>query len=106
MEEYNFIIRSFDPLDVEIPNVPYVEGKVNIKLPEVDVRLYDLSMGGLLPGACVTTKSRVVECSMVVERVKTGNIVDAILVMLPNLQEAHKIYQDEFDKVFLLDGKK
>lgn len=104
--EYNFIINSFDPLIIEMPNSPYIEGKINIKLPEVDLKLYDLSMGGFLPDVCISTKSKIIQCSMTCEKMKIGNIIDAILEMLPNLQKAHEIYQEELNKIFLLDGKK
>lgn len=102
--EYNFIIHSFDPLNIEIPNVIDIEGKINIKLPEIDIKLYDLSMGGLLPDTCIKTKANVVQCSFICkDKMKIGEIINAILEMLPNLQKAHNIYQDEFNKHFLLD---
>lgn len=44
-------ILSFDPLRLELPAGKKVVGKVAIRLPPVHLRLYDLSMGGIIDGS-------------------------------------------------------
>lgn len=44
-------ILSFDPLRLELPAGNKVVGKVAIRLPPVHLRLYDLSMGGIIDGS-------------------------------------------------------
>lgn len=43
-------ILKFDPLTLELPNVPMIEDEVVIQLPPVHLTIYDLSMGGIIDG--------------------------------------------------------
>jgi hypothetical protein len=45
-------IKSFHPLDIELPDCDILQGKVRLVLPDVRVQLIDLSMGmPILEGA-------------------------------------------------------
>ena len=101
---HEFIINSFDPLDIQIPNVSHVDGNIRIMLPPVNIKLIDLSMGGILGNTHIGTKGNVVSVTLTIgEKITVGKVVEMIVQILPYLKEAHQIYQDEFNKKFLLD---
>ena len=101
---YEFIIKSFDPLDIQIPNVSHVEGSIRVMLPSIHIKLIDLSMDGILGNTHIGAEGNVVSLTLTIgEKISVGKVVEMIVQILPYLKEAHQIYQDEFNKKFLLD---
>ena len=92
-------ITAFEPLTVELP-AGRIAGKVTIELPAVHVQLYDLSLGGLLPGAHIGGDIGVVGLSFDAADVgmTPGQIADFITRAQPELKQIWRAYQDELDK--------
>lgn len=44
-------ITGFEPLQIAVPKCKQFVGTVRIELPAVHLKVYDLSLAGLLPGA-------------------------------------------------------
>jgi hypothetical protein len=86
-------------LTVELPS-GRIAGKVTLELPAVHVQLYDLSMGGLLPGAHIGGDMTLAGLSFDTGDVgiTPGQLADFITTAQGELKQIWRIYQDELDK--------
>ena len=92
-------ITAFEPLTVELP-AGRIAGKVTIELPAVHVQLYDLRMGGLLPGTHIGGDIGMAGLSFDTGDVgmTPGQLADFITTAQDELRQMWRVYQDELDK--------
>jgi len=99
-------INKFDPLTMELPEKIMLPAR--LYLPNIRLKLYDLSMGGIIPGAALTSDAQVFCLDIGTEEdagteFEIGKFMEFVRVTLPTLVEMHRIAQAEFNKKALLD---
>ena len=100
------ILIDFDPLRITLPGPGPFVGKVRIVLPEVHVKLVDLSMGGILPGAHVGSEGRLwsLDIPDVPEPGMTaGQVTEFVAAAEKELKRMWELIQEEMDNRYLLD---
>jgi hypothetical protein len=100
MTDQEVSITSFDPLTVTLPAAPTIfTGDLFIRFPDVHVKLYDLSLGGLLPGAHIGGDGQLFGLTLHLrENTMTGGqIVEFIQAARAELIEMHRIVQVTLD---------
>jgi hypothetical protein len=93
-------ITSFDPLTVAWPAVDRFVGDVTISLPAVHVRMYDLSLGGLLPGAHIGGDGQLFGLTVTLPEpgLTVGQMSQFIHDARAELREVWRVYQAGLDK--------
>ncbi len=93
-------ITSFDPLTVAWPAVDRFVGEVEIRLPAVHVQVYDLSLGGLLPGAHIGGDGQIfgLTLSLPEPGLTIGQMTQLIHNARGELCAVWRVYQAELDK--------
>jgi hypothetical protein len=93
-------IASFEPFSMTLPTEQVIVGEVKIILPAVHLKVYDLSMGGLLPGAHIGADDRIASVSITLPGpgVSLGEFVEFINRGRDDLREIWRIMQGELDK--------
>jgi len=99
---------SLDPFGVTLPGPGPFAGRIAVELPEHHVKLYDLSMGGVLPGAHVGGEGRVFHLEMDVPEpgLTASEIMEWLAGAQEQLRELHAVVQRELDKLYLMEGKR
>ncbi len=107
-ERTHDILVDFNPLRITLPGTGPFAGKIRIVLPEVHLKLWDLSMGtDLLGGAHIGSDARAwsVDFDAPEPGIKAGELAQFVADCEPQLREMHRIIQEEMDKRFLMEGK-
>lgn len=100
MTKTQFIIKSFHPLDVTLPDQDMVEGIVQIVLPEIHIQIYDLSMGtSVLKGAHLGADVAL-NCVRLdfPEPVEASKVMAFIIASREDLEKLWRAIQAEYDK--------
>jgi hypothetical protein len=104
------ILLHFEPeYRAELPPADRFVGEVEIILPEVRVKLLDLSMGGIIPdGPYVGGKGRVwtFRVDFPEPGITAGDMLKFLAEAEPQFREMHQVIQSMMDETFLLGGKK
>jgi len=96
-------INSFEPLQVELPEKLIIP--LRLILPTLKIKLYDLSMGGLLPGAAIVSDGQFFSLDMTGEEgteLELGKFMEFVRKSLPQLKEMHKLAQEKMNEKALL----
>ena len=89
MRDAGILIDGFEPLRFTLPpGAESFEGRVLLVLPELDMRLMDLSLGGAVPGS-----PRLVSHGRVL-RLEVTLRVEALAHLEPGLKQAHELAQE------------
>ena len=99
------VLLSFDPLRIELPGPGPFAGTVRIVLPEHHVRLIDLSMGGILPGAHVGGEGRIASWNILdipEPGMEAADLLNFIAEAEGQFKEMHRLIQEQMDGRFLL----
>ena len=93
-------ILSFEPLTVAMPEVEMFVGDVHIALPDVHVKIYDLSMGGILPGAHLGSDSQLFGLNLSLQEpgITTVQMYEFIREARKELAEMWRIVQNTLDE--------
>jgi hypothetical protein len=93
-------ITSFDPLTVTWPAVDRYVGEVRIALPAVHVQVYDLSLGGILPGAHIGGDGQLFRLTVTLPEpgLTVGQMSQFIHDARATLREVWQTCQAELDK--------
>jgi len=93
-------ITSFEPLTVTWPAVDRFVGDVTITLPAVHVQVYDLSLGGALPGAHIGGDGQLFGLTVTLPEpgLTVGQMADFIHRARGELRTIWQAYQTELDK--------
>jgi hypothetical protein len=93
-------ITSFDPLTVTWPAVDRYVGAVEVRLPAVHVQVYDLSLGGILPGAHIGGDGQLFGLTVTLPEpgLTVGQMSQFIHDARAELRAAWRAYQAELDK--------
>ncbi len=97
-------INSFDPLNIEFP-LEAVTGRFKLVLPNIQMKLFDLSMGGMIPQApYVGAEGQVFSLDIDIgeSEMSGAKVMEFIQECLPQLRDMHKLVQGGFAKQFLL----
>jgi hypothetical protein len=93
-------IQSFDPLTIAMPRQDVFVGDVTLRMPALHVKLYDLSLGGALPGAHIGSDIEIFVWHM--QLGEPGLTAAKMLTFIHAAQDEFKqgwqIMQDELDK--------
>lgn len=94
------IIKSFHPLDVQLPDCDTLEGKVKFVLPAVHLKLYDLSLDGIIPGDPHIGGDAPMFCvsANFPSPVDIGKVMQFVVKSKDDLETLWKAYQAELDK--------
>lgn len=93
-------VTSFDPLVMQLPAAAQVANILVIKLPALHLKVFDLSMGGIVPGAPhIGADAQMLEVTITTKNPEDdpftlGWSVNYIADSLETLKEAWKIAQD------------
>ncbi len=90
-------ILKFDPLTLELPADAMIDGELTIVLPPVHLVVYDLSMGGIIPGAPhVGADYPLARLTVPLDKpMGLGAVVDMVVVNLPLARAAWRSIQDK-----------
>lgn len=94
-------ITSFEPLSIVFPNVEMYTGDIFLAFPAVHVKLYDLSMGGIIPGQPhIGGDGQIFGFTLHLgtNSMTHGDIIELIRVSKAHLIEMHRIVQQTLDK--------
>jgi len=93
-------IKSFDPILIELPNVQTLTGEVRIVLPPIHLQIYDLSLGGALPGAHLGSDAEIAGLTMTLQEpgMKASDMLAFIMAAQDDLKKMWDIWQAEFTK--------
>lgn len=93
-------ITSFDPLTVQWPAADRFVGEVTITLPAVHVQVYDLSLGGILPGAHIGGDGQLFGLTVTLPEpgLTVGQMSQFIHDARAELRQIWAAYQEELDK--------
>lgn len=98
-------IKSFDPLEVSFPNEP-LTGPIHLILPPAHIKVWDLSMGGALPGAHIGADVEGPCLTLTAEEGfewSRADMIEFITQAQDEIKGIWLLYQEELDKRFLLD---
>jgi hypothetical protein len=101
MPETVISITSFDPLTIALPATPTsYTGDVFIRFPAVHLQIYDLSLGGLLPGAHIGADDQLFGLTLRLDAntMTGGQMVEFIQAASTELQAMHRIVQATLDE--------
>lgn len=89
-------ILKFDPLTLELPNVPMIEDEVVIQLPPVHLTILDLSMGGAIDGhPHIGTDAPLINVTIkLTAPLALGTVIDMIVGGLDLWRDAWQAGQD------------
>ena len=93
-------IFSFDPLHLELPQTPVLSGTVRVRLPPVRLKLFDLSLGGIIPDSpYIGTEVPIADITIgLIEPMKVGEIVDLIANTATSWQALWQAVQESVDE--------
>lgn len=93
-------ILSFDPLTIAMPRQDVFVGNVTLRMPAIHLKIYDLSMGDLLPGAHIGSDTELFVWHM--ELGEPGITAEKMMAFIYAAQDefrkAWQLMQDELDK--------
>jgi len=98
-------IENFHPLTITWPDGELV-GEVRLVFPPIHVKMYDLSMGDIIPGGPhLGSDAPIVGCTLTFDKpADKGDFMKFIEASRDDLETAWQAYQDEFDKKGALLG--
>jgi hypothetical protein len=91
------IIESFDPLRLQLPAEMRLADQVRVRLPPVHIRLFDLSLGGLIPDIGLDAPMTELIITLA-EPATVGNIFDAIAGNIDAWRDLWLASQQALDK--------
>ena len=105
MSEPTITILSFDPLQMQLPLASAAFAIVVVRLPPVHLKLFDLSLGGIIPDdPHVGTELPVTDIVITLkEPVALGKIVDMIAASVDRwceIWQATQRFADDYGPIF------
>lgn len=105
MTEPTITILSFDPLQMQLPSAPAAFAIVVVRLPPVHLKLFDLSLGGIIPdGPHIGTELPMADIVITLkEPAALGKIVDMIAASVDRWREiwqATQRFADDYGPIF------
>ena len=98
------VLIDFDPLRITLPGAGPFAGTIRVILPEVHLRLVDLSMGFReLEGAHIGADGRCWSLDIPEPGMTASNLTAFIEAAQDELKQMHRLIQAEKDKKFVLD---
>ena len=98
-------ITCFEPLKLELPTTPTITGAIHLALPQLHVKVLDLSMGGIFsddPHAWAEIEGPRLSFELGDNEMKLGDFVQFIQGMLPHLENGWASAQAEYNRRPLL----
>ena len=105
MTEPTITILSFDPLQMQLPSAPAAFAKVIVRLPPVHLKLFDLSLCGIIPdNPHIGAELPLTEITISLKEPATpGEIVDMIagsVDMWREVWQATQRFADDYGPIF------
>ena len=105
MTEPTITILSFDPLQMQLRSAPAAFAIVVVRLPLVHLKLFDLSLGGIIPdGPHIGTELPMADIVIALkEPAALGKIVDMIAASVDRwceIWQASQRFADDYGPIF------